>query len=146
MLTNSGQTASTQVGMMRQRVRTVGFALLGGGRTDTTSPSVAAAAEVEANRRAAAGGWGVPGDNEALDPELEALMASDRPAGATRKFFPRSTAGGYHRVGATATPAEEAVEEEEEEGELPHLGPQTGYYELALRSVEAVRYDPEVDE
>ncbi|TXT04233.1 hypothetical protein VHUM_04231 [Vanrija humicola] len=145
VLTNSGQTAATQIGMMRQRVRTVGFALLGGGRADS-APSPTAAAEVEKNRRVGAGGWGTPGAGEAVDPELEALMASDQPAQAQRRFFPRSpaAASGYHRVGATAAPP--AEEEGADDAALEHTGPQTGYYELALRSVEAVRYDPEVDE
>ncbi|KAL1409566.1 hypothetical protein Q8F55_003551 [Vanrija albida] len=145
VLTNSGQTAQTQIAMMRQRVRTLGFALLGGGRSDTAA-SVQAAQEAEKGRRVAAGGWGVPGQNEAADPELEALMASDRPAAAAPLRPVAAAVGGYHRVGSRAA-AREVTAEDEDGGEVEELaGPQTGYYELSLRSVEAVRYDPEAEE
>ena len=114
---------------MRHKIRTIGFALLGGGRDDAAAAQTPEAiAAAERGRRIAAGGFGAPGIDEEPDAELEELLASDRPAGVKR------TPGGYHRIGAAAAapvvpPAEMEVDE--------------GYYELNVRSVQAVKYDSE---
>lgn len=136
VLTNSGQTSSRHVDMMRHKVRTVGFALLGGGRDDPAAAQTAAAlASQERGRRIAAGGVGMPGADEEPDAELEALLASDRPAGAPAPVFAaQRTPSAYHRVGAAAQAPVVPPSE---------VGPMEGYYELAVRSVQAVNYDSE---
>lgn len=138
MLTNSGLASETQVEMMRQKVRTVGFALLGGGRQ--TAPSDAKIREAQHGHRVAAGGWGTPGANEEPDAEMAELLRSDLGDAAFARQPPRASAGGYHRVGEAA----EAFLDEAERAEagIEDVG-EAGYYELCVRSVEAVRLDAE---
>lgn len=160
--------------MMRERVRTIGISLLGGGRSTEDSPisstsassagagvgSAAGASAFAEAQRLAAGGWkggkGAQGEVE-LDSEMEALLRSDLPAGAELPL-PRSGAagqqgavggagGGYHRVGSSAMPESEApVASAIPQSELAGEQEQEGYYELSIRSVEAVRWDPESED
>ena len=148
VLTNSGQTSATQIPMLRQRVRTVGFGLLGGGRDGTPPPSVNVTEEL---KRVGAGGWsrGRAGQGEVeLDRELEELIASDQPQavpGQQQPQQPTQTSGGYHRVGASQSSS--SVSTPAHEGEVDEVtGGTEGYYELCVRSVEAVKWDPEADE
>ncbi|GMK54950.1 hypothetical protein CspeluHIS016_0200060 [Cutaneotrichosporon spelunceum] len=141
VLTNSGLASETQVEMMRQKVRTVGFALLGGGRQ--TAPSDAKIRAAQRGHRTAAGGWGAAAPHEELDAEMADLVVSDlgdaryvRPAPAAR-----AAAGGYHRVGEAASFGEVDAAEAAEAG-VEDIG-EAGYYELCIQSVEAVRLDPE---
>ncbi|BEJ16594.1 hypothetical protein CspHIS471_0511990 [Cutaneotrichosporon sp. HIS471] len=140
VLTNSGLASETQVEMMRQKVRTVGFALLGGGRQ--TAPSDAKIREAQRGHRVAAGGWGTASPSEEIDQEMAELLASD--LGDASHVRKRTTsggrAGGYHRVGESA----EAFLDEAERAEagIEDVG-EAGYYELCIQSVEAVRLDPE---
>lgn len=136
LLTNMGTTSEVQITMMRQKVRTFGFALLGGGRDDAIAPTPAQQAAIERGRIMAAGGFGRPGVDEEPDAELEELLASDRPAGMPAPSYAKpAVAGAYHRVGS-AGPAPVLT---------PHALDREGYYELCVRSVEAVNYDPEMD-
>lgn len=116
--------------MMRTKVRTVGFALLGGGRSHD-SPSDAQVESAQRGVRAGAGGWGIPKPNEEPDAELEELVESD--LGASAKSISR---GGYHRVGQAPVTRN---------AETADVATAEGYYELCVRSVEAVVYDPELD-
>ncbi|KAK4686323.1 NADH dehydrogenase [ubiquinone] 1 alpha subcomplex assembly factor 1, partial [Tremellales sp. Uapishka_1] len=128
VLTNSGQTSETQIPMMRSQIRTVGFGLLGGGRVDEGLPatSTSSVSGPEAGR-IAAGGWGAPSlEDVEGDRELEELIASDSPS------------TGYHRAG-------QAVSSREGDDTSVTQGSE-GYFELCVRSVQAVRWDPEVDE
>lgn len=150
MHTNSGQVSETQVGMMRQKIRTLGFALLGGGR-DTEAPQQTQtpeqAAALAKRYSQAAGGWGAPGANEEIDPELAEILADDGhglapapgtiSANASQVERPTSV-GGYHRVGAAA-----AAPLPPPPAEAPAV--KQGYYELCVRSVSAVNYNPELD-
>ena len=164
LLTNSGKTSSTQLPMMRERVRTIGISLLGGGRSTEDSPipatgaaavgSAAGASAFAEAQRLAAGGWkgGERGQAVELDDEMEALLRSDLPAGAELPGRRQAQAGagaggGYHRVGSASVPASE---------DRPVPPPpvqdraggadEQGYYELAIKSVEAVRWDPEAED
>lgn len=137
--------------MLRTKVRTLGFALLGNNRTDdgSVAPPPAATAEDEA-KRIGAGGWGrgQQGDVE-MDAELEELIRSDQPATAetpapARPQSGSSGSGKYHTLG-TSTPA---PSHSYEEGDVlaDGVGPESeGYYELCIKSVEAVNWDPEAD-
>lgn len=127
--------------MLQNKIRTIGFALLGGGRDDASAAQTPAAMEAARKGRImGAGGWGAPGRDEEIDPELEDLLATDRPAGAApsvQRTTQSPTSSKYHRVG-TAEPA-------------PVLPPTEtkgtdGYYELCIRSVQAVKYDAEMDD
>ncbi|KAL7422325.1 hypothetical protein Q5752_002971 [Cryptotrichosporon argae] len=141
VLTNSGQTSTTQIPMLRSRIRTVGFGLLGGGRVDESGPPApTGAVDLEdAGRRMASSGWG-RADGEDIDDELAGLIASDRPRGPSppSTLAPtQTTSPGYHRVGQTqAVPESTVVNAPADEG----------YYELCIKSVHAVRYDPEADD
>lgn len=90
ILTNSGQTSEKQIKMMQNKIRTIGFALLGGGRSSENEAPAALEAEPEA---------------------------------------PKSK---YHKVGGQAPAPDAPVEAQSE-----------GYYELCIRKVDAVRWNPE---
>lgn len=145
VLTNSGLATETQVEMMRQKVRTVGFALLGGGRQ--TAPNDAQIRAAQQGHRVAAGGWGAPGPNEAPDAEMAELLASDLgDASYARAPAQSGQAGGYHRAGDSSAAEMLLDEAARSEAGLEEVG-EAGYYELCVRSVEAVRLDPdEIDE
>lgn len=148
VLTNSGLASETQVEMMRQKIRTVGFALLGGGRQ--TAPNDAQIRAAQAGHRAAAGGWGAPGANESPDAEMAELLASDLGDAAYVKEAPVAApaapkaASAYHRVGGGSAADAMLAEAEAAEAGLEDVG-EAGYYELCVRSVEAVRLDAEED-
>lgn len=140
--------------MMRTKIRTLGFALLGGGRTteDASAPITEAASQQI--QRMGAGGWrgGKGSDEVEVDAELEELMRSDmpreirdapaRPASASLSSGGGST--GYHRVGGVApTDAAQPISRPSADGELADI---EGYYELCIKSVEAVKWDPEADD
>lgn len=99
-----------------------------------------------------AGGWrGGEGAGEVeVDRELEELMRSDQPEGS-RPVQGMSNSGGgggggYHRVGSSTAPeVNEPVIPRSIEVDGGTAGIE-GYYELCIKSVEAVRYDPEVDD
>lgn len=90
ILTNSGQTSEKQIKMMQNKIRTIGFALLGGGRSSENE----APASLEAD--------------------------NDKPKSK------------YHKVGSEAPAAADAPDPQSE-----------GYYELCIRKVDAVRWNPE---
>jgi NADH dehydrogenase [ubiquinone] 1 alpha subcomplex assembly factor 1 len=132
--------------MLRQKIRTIGFALIGNNRTD--DGSVPPAIAEEQAKRAGAGGWGRGKGEVEVDSELEELMRSDQPSTpAVERSRPARPSGGkYHTLNAQVevddfeldapadTPAGETVQADSE-----------GYYELCIKSVEAVRWDPETD-
>lgn len=151
--------------MMRTKVRTIGFALLGGGRSteDASAPALstsAARAQAQAEvQRMGAGGWrgGQDAGEVEVDKELEELMRSDLPYGqdsasaASRPAVNSSGSGGggggsYHRVGTTVAPAntEQPITRFVDSSDSP-AGVE-GYYELCIKSVEAVTWDPESDD
>lgn len=148
--------------MLRTKIRTVGFALLGGGRTDDKSSAPPPLAMSEELKRLGAGGWGKSGGEVQLDKELEDLMASDEQAatpaggygGSVSRPVPAAGGGGsavnaggrgkYHRVG-TATETQPITDTDEAEP-VGAAEEAEGYYELCVKSVEAVKWDPEVDD
>jgi NADH dehydrogenase [ubiquinone] 1 alpha subcomplex assembly factor 1 len=150
VLTNSGQPAQEQIPMLRSKIRTIGFALIGNNRTDDGSvpPGVAE----EQAKRAGAGGWGRGKGEVEVDSELEELMRSDQPstpaAAPPRPSSPARPPGSkYHTLNARPEVDEFDLEEETtEEGALETVQMDSeGYYELCIKSVEAVRWDPETD-
>lgn len=134
--------------MMRDKIRTLGFALLGGGRTEEGSAPPPVAEDL---KRLGAGGWGKGGGEVTVDRELEDLIASDQPHGSTSNrrsdvsgSVSRPT-GAYHRVGSTAT-SDAVSHSQETEAVAPAAQAEAeGYYELCIKSVEAVKWDPEAD-
>lgn len=126
--------------MMRSKIRTVGFALLGGGRASDT-PSDAQIAAAQQGLRSAAGGWGAPDSKEAPDAEVAELIASD--LGRTPGGGEPGKLGGYHRVSEGNVPG--SAEDSSFADTNDALATGEGYYELCVRSVEAVKYDPELD-
>lgn len=161
---------------MRERVRTIGISLLGGGRSTEDAPPVPASSSSSAvagpsagtfaeAQRLAAGGWkggadaGKGGKEVYVDEEMEALMRSDLPAGAqlpgrvqqqqqqpqSQQAVSRPSAtGGYHRVGSASLPP--ASVEEVPPAPTAEGTPEEGYFELSIKSVEAVRWDPEAED
>lgn len=136
--------------MLRAKIRTLGFALLGNNRTDDgAAPPTTATAEDEA-ARIGAGGWGrgQKGDVE-VDSELEELIRSDHPSAPERPSpppsRPSSGASKYHTVGSTSNTTYETPAQPEEMGNgIDSVGMDSeGYYELCIKSVEAVNWDPE---
>jgi len=149
VLTNSGQPAQEQIPMLRSKIRTIGFALIGNNRTDDGSvpPGVAE----EQAKRAGAGGWGRGKGEVEVDSELEELMRSDQPSTPATPPRPSSPArppgSKYHTLNAQPEVDEFDLEEETtEDGALETVQMDSeGYYELCIKSVEAVRWDPETD-
>lgn len=139
---------------MRSKVRTIGFGLLGGGRGEEEIPSASIPngngemeGEKAARERMVAGGWGRP-EAEEMDVELEQLIRSDsvidRSAKGTEGVVERPLVGGgkYHQVGTPSI----TVSGLEGPGTSAGAGVvegSEGYYELCIKSVEAVRWDPE---
>lgn len=136
--------------MLRSKIRTIGFALIGNNRTDDGAipPGVAE----EQAKRAGAGGWGRGEGEVEVDSELEELMRSDQPstpapARPQASNPARPTASKYHTLNAQPEVDELDFDEETtEEGALETVQMDSeGYYELCIKSVEAVRWDPETD-
>lgn len=138
--------------MMRTKIRTLGFALLGGGRTTEDESIPINEAVTERMRQLGAGGWrgGKDSGEVEVDEELEELMRSDMPREArpapTRSLSQSSGGGasGYHRVGGAA-PVDSAQPISRPVADGPAAGVE-GYYELCIKSVEAVKWDPEADD
>jgi NADH dehydrogenase [ubiquinone] 1 alpha subcomplex assembly factor 1 len=135
--------------MLRSKIRTIGFALIGNNRTDDGSvPPVMAE---EQAKRAGAGGWGRGKGEVEVDSELEELMRSDQPsspAPAQSRPSPARTPGSkYHTLNAQPEVDELDLNvDESQEGALETVQMDSeGYYELCIKSVEAVRWDPETD-
>jgi NADH dehydrogenase [ubiquinone] 1 alpha subcomplex assembly factor 1 len=133
--------------MLRSKVRTVGFGLLGAGRLDEGDRQQAApASSTPVSRdearltatarggRIAAGGWGRAGAEEDMDVEVEELMKSDGVA-----------SGKYHVARPGAAAASAPADGSGAEVERVDMTSE-GYYELCVKSVEAVRWDPETDD
>lgn len=136
--------------MLRSKIRTIGFALIGNNRTD--DGSVPPGMAEEQAKRAGAGGWGRGKGEVEVDSELEELMRSDQPStpapAPSRPSSPaRPTASKYHTLNAQPEVDELDLESDlSEEGALETVQMDSeGYYELCIKSVEAVRWDPETD-
>lgn len=136
--------------MLRAKIRTLGFALLGNNRTDDGA-APPTTAEDEA-KRIGAGGWGRGQGDVEVDSELEELIRSDHPSSPvserpTAPTRPSSGASKYHTVGSTSSPSasyEMPVQAEELGNGVDSVGVDSeGYYELCIKSVEAVNWDPE---
>lgn len=149
------------------------MSLLGGGRSTEDSPVTpdgaagtagAEFAEQEKEnekKRLSAGGWkGAstrPGDRDVeMDVEMEELIRSDRPASAAPGPAARAAplqgqSGNYHRVGSTSVPLNTegtgspaaAASGSGSALQANVSGEQQGYFELCVKSIEAVRWDPE---
>ncbi|EIW69969.1 hypothetical protein TREMEDRAFT_61736 [Tremella mesenterica DSM 1558] len=132
VLTNSGQTSATQIPMLRERVRTIGFGLLGGDRGGVAPPPPPPAAVAEKLKRLGAGGWG-DGPVE-MDSELEELISADTTTPSSM-LSQHGNGGGYHRATSPFNEKSEMDEMVTSESE--------GYFELCVRSVDAIKYDPE---
>ncbi|TYJ55660.1 hypothetical protein B9479_003692 [Cryptococcus floricola] len=145
VLIKKGVVSPQPVSMTLSQIRTVGFALLGRDRDD----NAAAPGEAPAGKGVdgiTLGGWGKGGASEAEDdPELRQMLEEDRLLGPdasagssmTNPPKPRSNSG-YHRASAAAASAPVGDEVED--------GVREGYYELSIKGVEAVKWDPELDE
>jgi NADH dehydrogenase [ubiquinone] 1 alpha subcomplex assembly factor 1 len=149
VLTNSGQPATEQISMLRSKIRTIGFALIGNNRTD--DGSLASNASENEAKRIGAGGWGRGKGEVEVDRELEELMRSDQPStpetnrSQSQSTLSRPSSGKYHTLNAQ-NPVEEIeldMDTPEEAGSETVQVDSEGYYELCIKSVEAVRWDPE---
>jgi NADH dehydrogenase [ubiquinone] 1 alpha subcomplex assembly factor 1 len=138
--------------MLRSKIRTIGFALIGNNRTD--DGSVPSGIAEEDAKRAGAGGWGRGKGEVEVDSELEELMRSDQPSAPVREApraspaRPSPSASKYHTLNAQP---EHEVDELDLDSPEAAGGVETvqvdseGYYELCIKSVEAVRWDPETE-
>lgn len=140
--------------MLRSKIRTLGFALLGNNRTDDGAAPPTNAEDEAA--RIGAGGWGRGQGNVEVDSELEELIRSDHPSAPSPErpsvspARPSSGASKYHTVGSstnTNTAAYDIPPPAEDMGNgVDTVGPDSeGYYELCIKSVEAVNWDPELE-
>jgi NADH dehydrogenase [ubiquinone] 1 alpha subcomplex assembly factor 1 len=133
--------------MLRSKIRTIGFALLGNNRTD--DGSLASSTSESEAKRVGAGGWGRGKDEEVeVDSELEELMRSDQPSSpqAERPRTPnRPSSGKYHTLNAQSVADDIDLGTPEETGSDTVQVDSEGYYELCIKSVEAVRWDPETE-
>lgn len=135
VLTNSGVPATKQIPMMSEKIRTLGFALLGGGRQENTPPPGVIG---EDKKRAGAGGWKGEGKVE-VDPELEQLLASED-AAHERPIDIESLQG-------ASLQAKELSDLHKSADEIAAgAGGGEGYFELCIKSVEAVRWKPEAED
>ncbi|WVN89663.1 uncharacterized protein L203_104893 [Cryptococcus depauperatus CBS 7841] len=147
VLIQRGQVSSLPVPMPKNQVRTVGFALLGRDRDDNpTAP--APAAHGPGIGGITMGGWGKASLEAEYNPELKRMLEEDQilgseaTAGTSMSEPVPSTSGKYHRAGkAPPTAATDAVQTE-----AVGLGDKEGYYELCLKRVEAIRWDPELEQ
>ena len=150
VLTNSGQPATEQIPMLRSKIRTIGFALIGNNRTD--DGSVPSGIAEEDAKRAGAGGWGRGKGEVEVDSELEELMRSDQPSTpvreAPRASPARPSTSKYHTLNAQPEVEVDELDLDSHEGmggvETVQVDSE-GYYELCIKSVEAVRWDPETE-
>ncbi|KAK8850436.1 hypothetical protein IAR55_004354 [Kwoniella newhampshirensis] len=170
VLIKKGHIAPSPIPMPRTNVRTVGFALLGRDRDDVASTAMDASANKSLLR---IGGWGKAGtstEEVENDPELKQLLEEDNllvaeptptsssPSSSMSRAGPSvrrtSATGGYHRVGngastVAASPAPTAVKVPsipgESAGNVVATDDREGYYELCIKSVEAVKWDAEMD-
>jgi NADH dehydrogenase [ubiquinone] 1 alpha subcomplex assembly factor 1 len=161
VLTNSGHTSEKQMEMLYSRIRTVGFSLLGGGRGEEGLPMPVkkfTAEEIAEKRRLAGAGFGKGGGHEDPDPIVEEMLRQDGIDLKAKKVDP-VRASGYHRVGESAGADVSRASEVGEDAPAPSAssGPSAlrareetavkvtpwseGYYELCIKSVEAVNYD-----
>lgn len=138
--------------MLRAKIRTLGFALLGNNRTDDGAAPPNAAEDEAA--RIGAGGWGRGQGNVEVDSELEELIKSDHPSAPSERPSPSPArpspgASKYHTVGSStkSSTAYDTPSPAEETGNgVDTIGPDSeGYYELCIKSVEAVNWDPELE-
>lgn len=116
---------------MTQRIRTIGFSLLGGGRGNDGMPFVSPSAGIRRQmKQLGAGSFGRGEGEVESDPELEELIASEERSYETQPVESEQMhrAGGVEEAGTEVTPGCE------------------GYYELCVKSVEAVSWDPEAEE
>ncbi|KAE8541493.1 hypothetical protein D1P53_002855 [Cryptococcus gattii VGV] len=156
VLIKKGHVSPTPVAMSRSQIRTVGFALLGRDRDDVASPLPPAASK-KGVAGVSLGGWGRGSVDEAeTDPELKAMLEEDRLLGpdanaGSSMSGKTQPGGGYHRKGvaqpssvAAAAPATTQLAAGGEEAIIGEV--KEGYYELCIKSVEAVKWDPELDE
>ncbi|WVR08511.1 hypothetical protein IAU60_005566 [Kwoniella sp. DSM 27419] len=162
VLIKKGQIASSPVALPRSLVRTVGFALLGRDRGDDGPEGSPVSQGLKSLKL---GGWGRASAQEAQDdPELKALLEEDQqrqqasnPAAGSAQVKqppPRPAAsrssGGYHRVGSNGAASSPTLAPATGEVDAAVSSPSAaeereGYYELCVRSVEAVKWDPEAD-
>lgn len=153
--------------MLYGKIRTIGFSLLGGGRgaEGISSVNQASAAQIAEFRRRAQAGYGAGGGKEDPDPVVEEMLKADGygskqvGGGGVRAGDP-ARASGYHRVQDVSTGSEGAVVDQEaaerqartdrlsarEDGTVKVTPWSEGYYELCVRSVQAVVFDPMADE
>lgn len=144
------------VTMSRSQIRTVGFALLGRDRDDVASPFPTATGK-KGIADVTIGGWGRGSVDEAEgDSELKAMLEEDRLLGpdanaGSSMSGKTQPGGGYHRKSvaqpghvAAAAPSPTPLAGAGEEAAVGEV--KEGYYELCVKSVEAVKWDPELDE
>jgi NADH dehydrogenase [ubiquinone] 1 alpha subcomplex assembly factor 1 len=153
--------------MLYGKIRTVGFSLLGGGRgaEGVSSVNQTSPAQIAEFRRRAQAGYGKGGGKEDPDPVVEDMLKADGygskqvGAGGVRPGDP-ARASGYHRVPSVSAPAEGEVVDQEaadrqaraeqlsvrDDGTVKVTPWSEGYYELCVRSVQAVVFDPMADE
>ncbi|WWC65143.1 uncharacterized protein I303_107757 [Kwoniella dejecticola CBS 10117] len=169
VLIKKGVISPSPIPLDKSAIRTIGFALLGRDRGDD-GPSGSSPLTSGANGSKGLlgnfnlGGWGkTPLSKEEIesDHDLKSLIEEDSPSPApaqepTRRAPSASpnSAGGYHRVGATqaatpkdATDATNVPSETGLNGKAQGQGQEDkeGYFELCIKSVEAVKWDPEMD-
>ncbi|RSH85210.1 hypothetical protein EHS25_005017 [Saitozyma podzolica] len=122
VLTNSGVPATKQIPMMSEKIRTLGFALLGGGRQENTPPPGVIG---EDKKRA---GAGVGKARESEDAAHERPIDIESLQGATLQ-------------------AKELSDLHKSADEIAAgAGGGEGYFELCIKSVEAVRWKPEAED
>ncbi|WVW80965.1 hypothetical protein I302_102956 [Kwoniella bestiolae CBS 10118] len=152
VLIKKGVISHSPIPMPKSSIRTIGFALLGRDRGDDGPSAPQTQQQQGLLRSFKLGGWGKSDVNEANeDTELKALLEEDQPSAPSAPTPQRKTAaspssgGGYHRVGATQASTSNSVAADTVNATGSGQEEREGYFELCVKSVEAVRWDPEMD-
>ncbi|ORY29653.1 complex I intermediate-associated protein 30-domain-containing protein [Naematelia encephala] len=152
VLTNAGETAEDQVPIDLEKIRTIGFGLLGAGRGTDGMPLLGRPPEqisriaTEEEERLMVGEEGL---KYLASGSVDAMIDSRRGRKPEVSREVPIAASKYHRVSShrqsTAAPIGE--KDEVEIRTSVEVRPDSeGYYELCLKSVEAVKWDPANDE
>ncbi|WWC72482.1 uncharacterized protein I206_106444 [Kwoniella pini CBS 10737] len=159
VLIKKGVISPSSIPLPKSSIRTIGFALLGRDRGDDgpskPSPLLSSEGSKGILGNFNLGGWGkstLSKEEIENDQELRSLIEKDSPNQVSepirRSSASSPSTGGYHRVGATeASPSTNTSGESTSTLNSVSQGQddREGYFELDIKSVEAVKWDPEMD-
>ncbi|WWC92182.1 uncharacterized protein L201_007136 [Kwoniella dendrophila CBS 6074] len=174
VLIKKGQISNSPIPLEKSFIRTIGFALLGRDRGDDGPSLTSSQQQQQINTPSILksfnlGGWGKTNlntlnkDDLENDHELKTLLQEDQinindnnqtqpqPPLNRQSSASRPNTSGYHRIGATEASSPTTISGEQSNSSPIGIGnsneqeEREGYFELCIKSVEAVKWDPEMD-